>query len=63
MVNALEGMRPSNHIYDRHINKGLVAHGFQGVPNDDQVIFKVEEDGNFLLAVKVVDNILSVATR
>jgi hypothetical protein len=63
LVHALEGMRPSNHIYDRHINKGLVANGFQGVPNDDQVIFKVEEDGNFLLAVKVVDNILSVATR
>jgi hypothetical protein len=56
-------MRPSNHIYDRHINEGLVAHGFQGVPNDDQIIFKVEADGHFLLAVKVVDNILSVATR
>jgi hypothetical protein len=61
--NAIEGMRLSNHIYDRHINAGLVVHGFQGVPNDEQIIFKVEQDWNFLLAVKVVDNILSVATR
>ena len=63
LINAIEGMRLSNHIYDRHINAGLVAHEFQAVPNDDQIIFKVESDGNFLLAVKVVDNILSVATR
>ena len=53
MGEAVEGMRLSNHIYDR----------FKGVPNDEQIIFKEEQDGNFLLAVKVVDNILSVATR
>ena len=28
LIDAIEGMRLSNHIYDKHINVDLVAHGF-----------------------------------
>ena len=34
--NAVEGYKLSNHIYDRNINRGYMAHGFKIVPNDDQ---------------------------
>jgi transcription-repair coupling factor (superfamily II helicase) len=44
------------------IHEGFIEHGFKTVPNDDQLIFKVEDDGNFIWAVKVVDNVLSIAT-
>ena len=60
--NAVEGYKLSNHIYEDNIHEGFIEHGFKTVPNDDQLIFKVEDDGNFIWAVKVVDNILSIAT-
>ena len=63
LINAVEGFKLSNHIYDRYIHDGFKAHGFQTVPNDDQLIFKVQDDGNFIWAVKVVDNVLSISTQ
>jgi len=62
MLTAIEGMKLSNHIYDKHLKVGLLAYGFKTCPNDDQIICKREDDGNFLLAAKVVDNIIFVAT-
>jgi hypothetical protein len=55
-------MRLSNHIYDKHLKAGLLAWGFNTCPNDDQIISKVEEDGNILIAAKVVDNIIYMTT-
>ena len=62
MLTAIEGMRLSNHIYDKHLKIGLLAKGFQTCPNDDQIICKREDDGNLMLAAKVIDNIIFVAT-
>ena len=45
-----------------HMTTALLASGFQTLPNDDQIIYKVKTDRNFLLAAKVIDNILFIST-
>jgi hypothetical protein len=62
MLTFIEGFQPSNHAFDVNIRKALERHGFKLCPSDDQLITKQESNGHFLIAVKVVDNFLIVAT-
>jgi hypothetical protein len=42
---------------------GLLAYGFETCPNDDKIIRKRQDDGHFLLAAIVVDNIIYMSTN
>ena len=38
MMTFMEGFQLSNGAFDKHLNKGLTAYGFQFCPNDSQLI-------------------------
>ena len=63
MLTFIEGFQPSNHAFDVNVRKALELHGFKLCPSDDQLITKEEFDGHFIMACKVVDNFLIVATN
>jgi len=62
MLTFMEGFQLSNSAFDARLNEGLVAYGFRFCPNDSQLLCINTPEDDFLLAVKVVDNLMFVAT-
>jgi hypothetical protein len=62
MLTFMEGFQLSNSAFDARLNTGLLSFGFRFCPNDSQLLCINTPDDDFLLAVKVVDNLMFVST-
>jgi hypothetical protein len=58
----MEGFQLSNSAFDARLNKGLASYGFRFCPNDSQLLCINTPENDFLLAVKIVDNLMFVST-
>ena len=58
MLTYVEGFQLSNSAFDAHLGEALKKYGFSVCPNDSQLYSISGPDGQFLAAVKTVDNFM-----
>ena len=62
MLTFMEGFQLSNGAFDERLSEGLSAFNFRYCPNDSQLFCINTPEGDFLVGVKIVDNLMFVST-